>query len=102
MKPVGQRHVPDGVQMPEPAHGGEQAEDWMSSKERDADVPAGSCDMSDTESQRTMWLVDDDPVELTAAQTLLERAKELAMSGVDVLAASDAASTSGEKPTWPA
>ena len=100
MKPVGQLHVPEEVQTPEPAHGGEQAEDWMSSKERDVDVPAGSCDTSGTESQRTTRLVDDDPVELTAAQTLLERAKELAVSGVDVLAAGDAAS--GEKPAWPA
>lgn len=41
VNPGGHEHVPEAEQTPEPEHGGEHAEDWMSVN-RSLDVPDGS------------------------------------------------------------
>ena len=74
LKPVGQTHVPDAEHTPEPAHGGEHADDWMSSSWEMEDAPEGSCDTSGTLSQKMTRSLDD-PDE-SATQTLDERARE--------------------------
>lgn len=67
MKPVGQVHVPLAVQIPAPAHDGEQAVDWMSNRARSPVF--GSCETSGTASQKTTRVSPN----VIAAQTLEER-----------------------------
>ena len=74
LKPVGQMHCPEAEHTPEPEQGGEQAEDWMSSRAESPDALEGSCDTSGTLFQK-MTLSLDDPVEM-AAQTFEDNASE--------------------------
>lgn len=53
LNPGGQVHVPEAEHTPAPAHGGEHAEDWMSSSWESPDAPEGSCEASGTLSQKT-------------------------------------------------
>lgn len=83
VNPGAHLQVPEDKQMPEPAHGGEQAEDCMSSKERDPESPDGSWFTSGIESQMITRLFEDP--EFAAIQMLDDIASDLAVSGVDVL-----------------
>lgn len=80
VNPAGQVHVPEAEHIPEAAHGVEHANDWISRRERALELPAGSWVMSGTASHRITRLLEP---ELTATQTLDERASELADNGVD-------------------
>jgi hypothetical protein len=80
VNPVGQVHVPEAEHIPEAAQGVEHADDWTSRSERELELPVGSCAMSGTASHRTKRLFEP---ELTATQTLEERAIELADNGAD-------------------
>lgn len=70
MKPVAHEQVPAAVHIPEPAHGGEQAEDSMLSRRREPVFADGSWETSGTESQKTKrsleleLTLDDKPNEL--------------------------------------
>lgn len=83
MKPVGQVHVAEAEQKPEPEQGGEQADDCISIRVRDSEAPGGSWEKSAIASQSIMRLVAEPDV--TAAQTFLETAKELAWRGTGEL-----------------
>ena len=80
LNPVGQAHCPEAEHTPAPAHGGEHADDWISSRADGPDALEGNCDTSGTLSQK-MTLSLDDPVEI-AAHTFEERAREPADSEV--------------------
>lgn len=92
MNPGGQVHVPEALHTPEPAHGGEQADDWRSRSESEVElVPSGNCLMSGTESHNTTRSVEDPA--LTAAQTFVDSDSALAERGVEEL-------TSGVEGSW--
>lgn len=74
VKPRGHAHVELAEQMVELEHGGEQVDDWISTRARGREIADGSWATSGTESQNIMR---DEPV-VKAAQTLLASAKELA------------------------
>lgn len=82
-KPRGHLHVRKAEQTEEPAHGGEQADDWISTRARGRDIDDGSWDTSGTESQNTMR--DELEPEVKATQTFLESAKELTGTGMEEL-----------------
>jgi hypothetical protein len=77
VKPGGQSHVAEALQTAELEHGGEQADDWISTRARGRDIADGSWETSGTESRN----IKRDEPEVNAAQTLLESAKELAGRG---------------------
>jgi len=88
LNPVGQVQVPDAVQTPEPAQGGEQALDWRSRRLREpVKEDEGSWAMSGTEDQRIVRCFEE--LAETAAQMLEARAKELAVSAVPVVNQAD-------------
>ena len=74
LNPVGQTHCPEAEHTPAPAHGGEQADDWMSSRAEGPDALEGNCDTSGTLSQKITRSLDD-PVEI-AAHTFEDSASE--------------------------
>jgi hypothetical protein len=80
-KPRGQSHIAEALQTVEPAHGGLQADDWISTRARGRDIDDGSWDTSGTEFQNIMR--DELEPEVKATQTLLESAKELAGRGME-------------------
>jgi hypothetical protein len=81
LKPVGQVHVPEAEQTPDPAQGGEHDVDCISTSERDPEEVDGNCPMSGTESQKMIRLFE---FEVIASHTLEERDIEPADNGVDV------------------
>lgn len=83
LNPVGQMHVPDEEHTPEPEQGGEQAEDCISSNDREEPEPEGSWARSGTESHRIIRAPELEEDE-TAAQTLGASEREPAESGVPV------------------
>src|SRR5882762_9940243 len=58
LKPVGQVHVPEAEQTPDPAQGGEHDVDCISTSERDPEEVDGNCPMSGTESQKMIRLFE--------------------------------------------
>lgn len=75
VKPVGQTHLPAVEHTPAPAHGGEHAEDCISSSARGLfSVLDGSCDTSGTESQKMTRSLEEEPA--NDAHMLDARAKE--------------------------
>ncbi|EED78376.1 predicted protein [Postia placenta Mad-698-R] len=75
VKPVGQTHLPAVEHTPAPAHGGEHAEDCISSSARGLfSVLDGSCDTSGTESQKMTRSFEEEPA--NDAHMLDARAKE--------------------------
>lgn len=97
VKPGAHVHVPEELQIPAPAHGGEHAEDWMSTRENEPELEDGSCLTSGIESQRIMRLLPF-PV-LTDTQTLDERAIEPALRGVELLEPGE--DDRAENDAWP-
>lgn len=95
LKPVGQTHVPDAEHTPEPAHGGEHADDWMSSNWEMEDAPEGSCETSGTLSQK-MILSFEEPEDI-AAQTLDDNASDPA----EILVLFNGVLGSCENCAWP-
>jgi hypothetical protein len=81
VKPRGHWHVAEAEQTVEPAHGGEQTDDWISTRARGRDIDDGSWDTSGTEFQN---ITRDEPAVKTA-QTFLASAKELAGRGMEEL-----------------
>jgi hypothetical protein len=81
VKPGGQLHVAEAEQTVELEHGGEQPDDWISTRARGRDIAGGSWETSGTESQN----IKRDEPEVKTAQTLLESAKELAGRGMEEL-----------------
>lgn len=76
VNPGGQLHVPAAEQMPAPEHGGEQADDWMSSRDTPLIAkPDGNCDKSAIESHRMSRSLDEEP-DATATQTLDDRTRD--------------------------
>jgi hypothetical protein len=81
VKPGGQSHVAEAEQTVELEHGGEQADDWISTRARGRVIADGSWETSGTEFQN----IKRDEPEVKTAQTLLESAKELAGRGMEEL-----------------
>jgi hypothetical protein len=81
VKPRGHSHFLEAEQTVELEHGGEQADDWISTRAMGRIIDGGSWETSGTESQNIMR---DEP-EVKAAQTLLASAKELAGRGMEEL-----------------
>jgi len=77
VKPGAQLQVPDGEQTPDLEQGGEHVADSISRREKEPELPEGSCVISGTESQRINRSLE--PV-LTAIQTLDEIARDPAES----------------------
>lgn len=95
LNPVGHVHVPWAEQTPEPAQGGEQADDCISKRAREFEDPEGSWATSGIESQSTIRF---EP-ELTATQTLLEIERDPAERGVEEFEEGDVGSW--ENDPWP-
>ena len=82
-KPRGHSHIEEALQTVEPAHGGEQVDNWISTRARGRDIDDGSWDTSGTESQNIMR--EEPEPEVRATQILLESAIELAGRGMEEL-----------------
>ena len=80
VNPGAQLHVPEAEQTPEPAHGGEHADDSRSRSESAPELVVGSWVRSGIESQRMTRLLGP---AFTAAHTLDDRAREPADNGWD-------------------
>jgi hypothetical protein len=74
-------HFAEAEQTVELEHGGEQEDDWISTRARGRVIAGGSWETSGTEFQN----IKRDEPEVKAAQTLLESAKELAGRGMEEL-----------------
>ena len=83
MNPGGQTQVPDAEHTPAPAHGGEQAADWISRSWERPDAPEGNCETSGTLSQKMIRSFDE-PDE-RAAHTFDDTASEPGDIGVVLL-----------------
>jgi hypothetical protein len=96
LNPGGQVHEPKAEQTPDPAQGGEQAADCMSTRKRDWAEPDGSWPKSGIESHNMTRLLE---LELTATQTLEERASEPADNGDEEFRIGDVGSDVNDP--WP-
>jgi hypothetical protein len=98
VKPCGHVQVPEAEHIPALEHGGEHAEDWMSSNAiLDNSDPEGSCDRSGAESHRMRRSVDDAPEE-TATHTLdasMTEPAEVDVESLDALFVGKAVNVAG-------